>query len=166
METLDVVNANDTVISQASQEEVYRKRLEHRIVHVLVFNAKHELALQLRSDSKSFCPGCWLTTDGGHVQAGETYEQAALREMREEIGIQTNLSLLGKDLYVVPSNKGLRKHLATFTAKHSGPFSCNPTEVAAVKFFNLAEVQRMVERGEKFHPELHFILTTYYCFAS
>ncbi|MCA9460196.1 MAG: NUDIX domain-containing protein, partial [Nanoarchaeota archaeon] len=83
MELLDIVNRKDEVIGVASKEDVYKKSLTHRIVHILIFNDKNELALQLRSKKVSFCPSHWSTSVGGHVQSGESYEGAALREYQE-----------------------------------------------------------------------------------
>ena len=87
MEYIDVVNMEDNVVSKADRREIYKKKLPHRIVHVLIFNEKNEMALQLRSQTVRFCPGYWSTAVGGHVQSGEGYKQAALREFEEDISI-------------------------------------------------------------------------------
>ncbi len=162
MEMMDVVDDNDVVVGKASQKEVYEKFLTHRITHVLVFNRKGEMALQLRSKAKSFMPGFWSTTAGGHVQQGETYEQAALREMKEEIGIEPNLSFLSKDLYLdwTRENK-LKKFLGTFKATSEVSFKTNP-EVERIEFFSLDKIREMVGAGKKFHPELLFLLEKHF----
>ena len=92
MEFLDVVNENDEVMDRASKREVYEKLLTHRIVHILIFNDKGEMALQLQSKYKSFCPNHWCTAAAGHVLSGESYEKAALRELEEEIGVKTTIA--------------------------------------------------------------------------
>jgi len=61
--------------------------LVHRAVHVLVVNAAGELLLQKRSARKDIQPGKWDTSVGGHLEPGESYFAAALREMREELGL-------------------------------------------------------------------------------
>ena len=86
MEFLDVVDDNDEIIAHASITDIYNKKLPHRIVHVLIFNDKGEMALQKRSKHKSFCPNYWSTAVGGHVQQNESYLKAAKREFREELG--------------------------------------------------------------------------------
>src|SRR3990167_3639738 len=53
-----------------------KMNLSYRIVHILLFNEKGEMALQMRSSHKKFCPNHLSTAVGGHVQTGETYEQA------------------------------------------------------------------------------------------
>ncbi|MDD4995559.1 MAG: NUDIX domain-containing protein [Patescibacteria group bacterium] len=160
MEFLDIVDQNDNVIGTASRNEVYEKSLCHRIAHVLIFNEEGKIVLQKRSDKVCFCPGHWSTAVGGHVQTGETYEQAALREYQEELGAKSILEFVGKDLYNVPHTPN--KFLTTFRTQFNGPFDPDAEEVSEVGMFDIQEIQTMLERGEKFHPELIFILKKYY----
>ncbi len=160
MEFLDVVNKNDEVVGSATKQEVHDKFLMHRIVHVLVFNKKDKLALQLRSKNVPFCPYHWSTTVGGHVQSGESYEQAAAREFQEELGTNPKLEFFSKDFYEAPS--GLKEFLTTFKTVSEGPFNSNPKEVELVKFFGMDEIQEMINSGEKFHPELLFLLRKHF----
>lgn len=165
METLDVVDKSDKIIGKASYKEIYDKLLLHRIVHVFIFNDRDEIALQLRSKHKGFCPQHWSTAVGGHVRSGESHEEAALREMEEEAGVRTNLSFLRKDLYTSKNYDGrgdLKKILTTFKAFHNGPFKINPKEVEKIEFFNVERIQQMIDRGEKFHPELLFLLEKHF----
>ncbi|MFH1173335.1 MAG: NUDIX domain-containing protein [bacterium] len=162
MEIIDIVNGQDEVIGQATQDEIYSQAHPHRIVHILIFNSQGEMALQLRSQAKSFCPHHWSTAVGGHVQAGESYEQAALREMAEEANLQLPMQFLYKDIYDDVFQRGLRKFLGVFQACHDGGFSLDSDEVDEFGFFSLAQIQEMVDQGEKFHPELLFLLRKYY----
>lgn len=156
LEIMDIVDNDDNVIGSAPRDEVYDKLLCHRIVHVLIFNDEGRLALQLRSPNVSFCPGHWSTTVGGHVQSGETYEQAALREYQEELGTKSELEFLSKDFYTKPGRPN--KFLVTFKAKSNGPFVPDREAVDRVDFFTIEQVKDMIANGEKFHPELLFIL--------
>jgi len=150
MEFLDVVNDKDEVIDKASRNEIYEKSLKHRIVHVLLFNNEGRLALQLRSQNTSFCLGHWSTSAGGHVRSGETYEEAAIREMKEEIGIEASIKPLCKLKYK-------NKLLKIFKAKYEGVCKFNE-EVDNVIFFSLSQIKEMVKMGDKFHPELLFLI--------
>ena len=173
MEFLDIINDQDNVIGKASKQEVYEKLLTHRIVHILIFNDKNEMALQMQSKNKRFCPLHWSTAVGGHVRSGETYEQAALREMGEEIGISTKIEPVFKDNYIytdeydhyygnkVGPRKGLKKILFTFKTVYNGPFNVNPKEVKQIEFFSLDNIKDMIGK-EKFHPELLFLLKKHY----
>ena len=160
MEILDIVDQNDNIIGQAPKDDAYENKLGHRIVHVLIFNDQKKIVLQLRSANVSFCPLHWSTTVGGHVQAGETYEQAAIREYEEELCTKSKLEILGKDLYQVKNRPD--KFLMTFTSTFNGPFNPDQKVVEKVDFFSLPEIKTMIENKEKFHPELLFILKKYF----
>ncbi|MEK7150726.1 MAG: NUDIX domain-containing protein [Patescibacteria group bacterium] len=155
MEYLNFVDDSDNVLGIASFDDVYSKALPHRIVHVLLFNNEGEMAIQLRSEKKTFCPRHWSTAVGGHVQAGESYEDAAQREYQEELGVVSDLQFLDKFIY---SDARMKKFLGIFKAIYPGPFQINPEEVDRVEYFKIDEIKRMIKKGEKFHPELIFLL--------
>lgn len=160
MEYMDIVNKNDEVIGSASREDIYANSLCHRIAHVLLFDCEGKMILQKRSHNISFCPDHWSTAGGGHVSAGETYEQAAQRELEEEIGVKCNLEFVGKDFYRgdgVPD-----KFLTTFKSQFDGIFKLDQEEVSDVRSFTINQMKEMIEDGAKFHPELIFILNKYY----
>src|SRR5690349_2794495 len=87
-EVFDVVNERDEVIGQAPRSEVHRRKLNHRAIHVLVFNSRGHLFLQKRSMIKDCFPGAWDSSASGHLDRGEAYDACAVREVREELGIQ------------------------------------------------------------------------------
>jgi isopentenyldiphosphate isomerase len=162
-EQIDIVDENDEVLYQASRGEMYAQELTHRIVHVLIFNNRGEIALQLRHKNKDFCPSCWSTSVGGHVLAGETYEQAALREAKEEIGADLEVELFCKDKYKDITKANLNKFLTVYKAIYEGPFEFEENEVEKIEYFPIKDVKLMVATDRtKFHPELLFILERYF----
>ncbi|MFH0836715.1 MAG: NUDIX domain-containing protein [Candidatus Aenigmatarchaeota archaeon] len=162
MEFLDIVNDKDDVTGKASKKEIYEKLLMHRIVHVMIFNNKGQLALQLRSKQCSFCPTHWSTSAAGHVSSDESYEQAARRELKEELGITSKLEFQYKDIY--KDTRPLKKILVTFKTTYNGQFKPNPKEVEKIQFFSLKNIQKMINNKEKFHPELLFLLRKHFGF--
>ena len=90
-EIIDVVNERDEVIDRKPRSEVHRLGLLHRAAHVLVFNARGETFLQKRSMTKDREPGKWDSSCSGHVDSGEDYDACAVRELREEIGLELSL---------------------------------------------------------------------------
>jgi isopentenyldiphosphate isomerase len=87
-ELVDVVDENDRVLSQATRREVRRRNLRHRAVYILVFNQGGQLFVHRRTFTKDIFPGYWDVAVGGVVNAGEDYDTAAARELREELGVQ------------------------------------------------------------------------------
>ena len=160
-EYLDIVNDDDQVIGKALYQDVYKNVSSHRIVHVLVFNPKGEILLQLRAKNRSFAPSHWSTSVGGHVRSGESYEEAALRETKEELGITPKITREYKTTYI--DTKNHKKFLTIFKTIDDGhTFSIDPEEVERVEYKSFEDIQTMYDNGAKFHPELLFILHKYY----
>jgi len=160
MEYLDIVNNNDEVIGQCTVSESYDKLLPHRISHIFIFNNEGKMLLQKRTEEEKFCPNHWSTAVGGHVQAGESYEEAAIREYEEELRTKSELEFIGKTIYEKENIP--KKFLTIFKSNFNGPYNINLDEVAAVDSFSIEEIKNMIESGEKFLPELLFILEKYY----
>lgn len=117
---------------------------------VLVFNDNGELALQLRAAGDKDYPLHWDFSAAGGIEVGEDNKTAALRELQEEIGIHANIDFMAEESY---SQGDTLAHLYIYQCKHNGPFQPNPEEVEEVRFFSLENIKKMIEKGEKFHPE-------------
>lgn len=137
-EVFDVVDQDDCVIGRATRGEVHAKGLLHRATHVLVFDRSGRVYLQKRSLQKDTAPGCWESSCSGHVDAGEDYLTAAVRELAEEIGVVARAEQLEFRLQLPPSDDTGWEFLSVFTLRHDGPVVPNPAEV---------------ERGEWVDPE-------------
>ena len=83
-----MVNDRDEVVGRATRREVHATGLWHRAVHVLVFDSAGRVFLQKRSMAKDLSPGLWDSSCSGHLDAGEEYDRAAVRELAEEIGVR------------------------------------------------------------------------------
>jgi len=93
---LPIVDENDDVIGTARRRIVHARALRHRSAHVVVFNTAGRLLIQLRSAAKDLYPLYWDVSAGGHVGPDESYEQAARRELREELGLTGELKFVRK----------------------------------------------------------------------
>mgnify|MGYP001074415071 FL=1 len=87
-EWFPLVNEMGETIGKATRKECHSgsKQL-HPVIHLHIFNDAGELYLQKRSMTKDIQPGKWDTAVGGHIDYGETVEEALRREVREELGI-------------------------------------------------------------------------------
>jgi len=83
------VDENDKIIGYQTRYECHHNRdIIHRGVDVVLFNNKKDkILLQKRSMRKDTYPGFYTVSASGHVDKGESYKQAAYREMQEELGI-------------------------------------------------------------------------------
>ena len=99
-EVFDVVDEADRVIGSAPRSEVHRRKLRHRAVHVLLFNARAELFVQKRSTVKDTFPGCYDSSASGHLNSGEDYDICATREVQEEIGLVVAVGRLSRHFKV------------------------------------------------------------------
>ena len=120
--------------------------LIHRTAHVIVFDGTGRLLLQRRSVNKDVQPGKWDTAVGGHVDPGETYEQAARREMTEEIGIPSDHPLTHLFNSTV-RNEIESENIGVFETVYDGPFVVDPYEVEEIRFWTPDELEEAMGMG-------------------
>jgi len=146
MELFEIVNEKGEVTGAAPRNVCHGDpSLVHRAAHVLVFNSGGGLILQLRSKDKDIQPGKWDTSVGGHLAAGEGYEQAALREMAEELGI-TGVAL--NYLYDYPMrNEVESEDIRSFYVVYDGQVNHQPEEIDEVRLWGMDEVRAAIGTG-------------------
>jgi isopentenyl-diphosphate delta-isomerase len=97
-EYIDIVDKHGNPTGKSELKSiVHQKGLFHHTAHVWFYTKNGEVLLSQRSAKKSICPLMWDVSVAGHIDAGETAKQAAIRETSEEIG----LSILETDLITI-----------------------------------------------------------------
>ena len=143
---VDLVNDIDQLVGQALRSECHgNPALIHRAVHVLLFNDQQQLLLQKRSATKDIQPGKWDTSVGGHLDPGESYHAAAVREMYEELGVE---GVPLTQLY--PSkirNRIESENIMTFMTIYSGPIVFAADEIDEVRFWTAEEIAAALGSG-------------------
>lgn len=161
-EILDVVNENDEVIGQAERDEVHRAGLLCRLIYVCFYTQNGEIILQRRSLTKKNDPGKLTTAVSGHVAAGQSYLEAAVRETLEETGVKvdandlTDLGIIRADFaqggYLSNAMRGL------FAYKFSGSIDDLAVEDGEGAGFMSAPIEELSkqlnERPEEFSAML------------
>ena len=131
-ELFDVVNERDEVVGRATRREVHARGLWHRATHVVVEDERGRVFLQKRSMAKDTAPGRWDSACSGHVDSGESYEAAAVRELREEIGVVVGGPGALEELFTLaPCEANGWEFLRVFHLRSRGPFefSLNAAEI-------------------------------------
>jgi isopentenyldiphosphate isomerase len=139
-EIFDVVNERDEVVAQRPRHEVHRLGLRHRAIHVLVFNARGEVFLQKRSATKDREPGVWDSSCSGHLDHGEDYDQAAQRELGEELGWQPPSP--PQRLFKLPASPATDQEFVwVYRCAGEGPFRLHPEEIETGGWFTPERLQ-------------------------
>jgi isopentenyl-diphosphate Delta-isomerase len=163
MEYFDILNYDGikTGIIK-SRDEVHRDGDWHKSVHIWILNSNNELLIQRRSAKKDTHPNEWDISVAGHLSAGEASITGALKETKEEIGLDlqpddykllftiTNQSTPRgfinneyNDVYLVRKDLDLNKLILE-------------DDVAEVKFIKVKELKKIIEcegKGFVMHDE-------------
>jgi len=156
-EFLDIVNNRDEVVGRATRREVHARKLLHRAVHILIFDSAGRVFLQKRSMAKDMAPGLWDSSCSGHVDSGESYDHAAVRELGEELGLK--LSVMPKRWFSEEAtvNTGW-EFVWVYHLKHEGPFVLNADEIERGEWSLPADLnQRLDDHPEEYAPAFQHI---------
>lgn len=145
----DIVDEQDNVLKQATREELRKNNLLHRGVAIFVFNSKGEIFVHQRTFHKDIYPGYFDMACGGGVQASESYEDAAKRELSEELGIKALPEFLFKVRYNTPVNNVIVK---IFKTVYDGKIMLQKDEIIKGSFMKIGELNKLLKK-EKFIPE-------------
>lgn len=142
-EQFPLVDEDGRVIGKASRGECHNgSHLLHPVVHLHVFNSRGEVYLQKRPEWKDIQPGKWDTAVGGHIDYGETPEEALRREVREELGIEAfKPEPLGK--YVFESQRE-RELVYVHKTVYDGPVRPSAEELDGGRFWTLQELRQAI----------------------
>lgn len=143
-EMLIVVDKKDEVIDHLPRSMCHRTPYPiHREIFVVLRDGSGKVWLQLRSKKKEQYPGYWTVTATGHVAMGQGYEEAAKRELLEEVGVEIELRRGRKWLY---EREGNRAMIQIFVGEYEGGFELDKEEVSEVKSFQGKELVKMKDR--------------------
>lgn len=94
LEMLEVVDENDNVIRLETRGKIHKEGLLHREIHIWFFTPRGEIIFQHRSKNKDTYPDKLDATVGGHVEPNMSYEETAVKECKEETGIDIDVNKL------------------------------------------------------------------------
>ena len=159
-EQIDILNADGTPAGYScGRTRVHAEGLWHRTIHVWAFNPEGKILFQLRARVKENNPGLLDTSCAGHISAGDTSVNAAVRELREELGVRkssrdleylfeaTHESVLNGGSYL--DNEYYDVYRTTLTDEEAASLVPQPGEVDAFQWMGRDEFFAKL----KLHPE-------------
>ena len=145
-EIFPIVDEEGRVVGSATRGECHSgTKLLHPVVHLHVFNSQGDIYLQRRPEWKDIQPGKWDTAVGGHIDYGETPEEALRREVREELGI-TDFVPEFVDKYVFESQRE-RELVYVNRTTYDGSISPSVDELAGGRFWTMQEICDAIGQG-------------------
>lgn len=153
-EIFDVVDEDDNVIGQATRKEVHENKLIHRCVMFFIFDKKRRIFVTQRTKNKEFFKEYWSIVLGGHVNAGETYEETVVREIKEEVNIYEKPFYMGSfKLRILEESENVRVYGFVTDKKPE----LDAFEVKQGMFLTMEEMEEKIKK-EQFLPETKDLL--------
>ena len=145
-EIFPIVNSQGDVIGSATRTECHAGTfILHPVVHLHIFNSQGDLYLQKRVMTKKIQPGKWDTAVGGHIDYGESEEEALLRETREELGVR---DFTPEFLMHYEFRSSVEAELVyVYKCVYDGKFNPDPTEVSEGRFWSWNEIKENIGKG-------------------
>ncbi len=143
-EILEVVDSDDRVLRTATRAEIHKNMLQHRAVHIFVFNSSGDMYVQRRASSKDRHPLKLDSSAAGHVDPGETYRETAERELQEELGIRAGLLEI---LKVSACELTDNEHVVLFSAVTDDEPNPNAEEILWGRFMCREDLSRLMQEN-------------------
>lgn len=164
-ELLDIVNDQDEVIGVMKRSQAYaeNKLSSIRAVWFLIKNQEGKLWIPKRSAAKESGPNSLDGSTVGHVSSGETYEQAMLREVREELNLDV-ANLPYRSVGKLTPTTGSVSFIEIFELQVPDDFVIDYNRDDFSEFFWLTpqEIVQKFQDGEKMRKTLVSIMKTFY----
>ncbi len=157
-EKVAIVDEKNQVIGSDTRENMRSRGLIHRATYILVFNSKGQLYVQKRTMIKDIFPGFYDLCAGGVVQAGESNEESAIRELEEELGISKVPLKFLFEFY--GEYAGSRVWGSVYTCIYDGAITLQEEEIEDGAFYSIEEVLTLAQR-ENFTPDGLYVLRRY-----
>lgn len=141
MELLYRVTKDDSILGSVERSAAHQDQILHRAGMIFLLRSDGKILLQRRSPSKETFPDCWDSSSSFHVTFGESYEEAAKRELREETGVSAPVAYLGKFSYHVPPENEI---VAVFSCRTDDPVRIDQLESSLASFHTEEEVKVIV----------------------
>lgn len=147
---IDRVDEYDRPIGVVERGAAFEQHANFRVVHVFVFDEAGRLLLQKLGHKRERNPLRWGSSVAGYLHAGESYDAAARRRLREELGIEASLDPIGRTMMI---DRGCRKFIMLFQTlvAASEPRIAEKEHIEKIRFWQLREIEeRLAQDPEAF----------------
>lgn len=154
VEFFDILDENGNKTGQTKlRSDVHRDGDWHKAIHIWIVNDKNEVLLQKRSPNKDSNPNMWDISSAGHLSAGDESLPGAIREIKEELGVD----ITPEQLHLIGTRRKASKYTATFINNEFNDvyllrlsldlnkIILQEEEVSAVKYVPLDEFRHMIK---------------------
>lgn len=153
MELIDIVDEKGNFTGEVMDKDIAHDRnLLHNEVACFVINGKGQVLLQKRSANKRYNSNKYALC-AGHVQAGEKLENAMIREIQEEIGVEVTAENLHqyqeREFSIRASNSHITYFYYLICDKDEEDFIIQEEELSEVKWFDIDEVINMLKNNDE-----------------
>ena len=157
-EYFDVLDENGNKTGKTKLRSlVHRDGDWHKAVHIWIVNDKNEVLLQKRSPNKDSHPNMWDISSAGHLSAGDDSISGAIREIKEELGVD----VYAEQLKLIGIRKKAGKYTSTFINSEFNDIYLlrlsldlnkivlQEEEVSEVKYVPLEEFRNMIKNKDE-----------------
>ncbi len=163
IEYLDLVDENDNVIDRKPRPEVENEGLNNfRVINAFLINSEKQLWIPRRTAHKKLFPLCLDMSVGGHVESGETYEQAFRRETQEEININIDDYPVKLLAHLKPHTHNLSAFMKVYEIECNQTPDYNKQDFTEAFWLTPQELRNRIEQGEKTKGDLPELLAMFY----
>ncbi len=141
MEYLWQVDEDDKPVGKVERNKAHAYHILHRAGIVFLLKGD-EVYLTARSPTKRIFPSCYEASANFHVAYGESYEEAAKRKAKEELGLELELKMVGKFRH---SDGPEEQWVGVFVGKHpGGEITLDDREAVSGRFYSVDEVREII----------------------
>lgn len=147
LERLDVVDEMDQVVGQTDISVAnVDPKIIHREVGIFIFDDQNRALVQKRGLAKRQNPGVWTVAAAGHVSSGQSYEEAAHKELLEELGFDTKLVFVRK---LLNHQKNETRFSSLYMGKYRGEqIVLQENEVDQIMFISPEGLEEFVKSNQ------------------